>query len=1358
MVQNERERALDFTSYIIERTTNFTGREWVFQAINDWLADPDGARSFLLKGEPGSGKTAISARLSQFSQGLSSPNGLPHLTQGYLSAIHFCSARDTTWIDPLAFAGSLATQLANRYPAYLKILEDLHQEKHIEIDVKQTVQEVINGQMIGVLINVSGPSPESAFNRVVREPLKALLDGGVTDQVVILVDALDEALSYSGPPTIITLLAKTDQLSPRVRFLLTTRQEERVESQFPKVQELSLAISGDQRNQDDIQRYVEVRLQNDLQLVEKAAQVEIAQVTELIETVPRKAVGNFLYVSFLLDAMAKGIWSLTKLEGLPPGLDWLYFDSLRRIVELGKRDWFNEYRPLMGVLSAAQESLTLAQIQAFTDQSESSCIEYRRNLEQFIEEVKPQGEKGEQVAKYRLYHQSVMDFLHSKVISLNEKGVERKLENIFYLPVEEWHKHMAKVCEQGNLSIIWSDIKRDQVEQERREYARRHYIVHLYYAGTWQRLFDVLDEGVYGRAKIDPGYDPSMRLYAFDLDLGRKATSSWQWDVQEAIQLLPRLWRYTLLRYSLVSRVNNYPIEAFNAMLLLDQETKALGLAAFITDPERKAEVIILIANYVAKQQTRKREAEQLFAQAESVIATIFNGHTRVSKLIELAMALMQEHQFQEAERVISSISAEGGRARALIGLGRALAQTHQQPEAERIWHKARHISKSFLNEEGRALTLTELASALAEVQQWQEAKQMWQEAELIIVSLPDEGPVQKRTMALARLAEALAQAQQWQEARRVIASISSDSTREIVSIKLAKALAQAQQWQQAEQIIASLSSKEYQLDALTELAVALAQAQQWQQAEQIIASLSGARDTTLRPKALIGLATALIQAQQWQQAERVWAPLTREGYGAEPLIELAFALSQTHQQQEAERIWHEAERIISSNPYEDQRAVELCKLVMSLAEAQQVREAKRIWQEAEQIITSVSDNEHRVVALIRLATALAQTLQEIEAKQIWREAERLIASPSLEGKRDEAFARLAEALTQTHQWQEAERICRSISSEWVRARALTELAKALIQERQGTEAQQIWQEVKRIMASLSDDRWQAKALTELATALAQEKQPEAEQVWNEAERVSLAISSEVGRDDALSELAKALAQTKQLEEAQRICASISSWVWRDEALATLATILAQDQMWPEAEQIIASLSYDSARTKARSELATALAQAQQWDDAAQIIVSITDPWWRDRSAGQFAIALAQSQQWPEAEQIISSISSSTLQDDAWSGVAITFVQAQQWDDAERIIASISAMEKRVEALTKLAAALIQYNEYERCLHLLYHWWEQVTTKNDWEQHATTSVDALRLFPLACNFIPLYPKIGIDFYQAFNWVDNFLHG
>lgn len=56
---------LDFSAYIADRTRDFTGREWVFAEIDQWLAAPDAPRHFIIAGEPGIGKTAIAARLTQ---------------------------------------------------------------------------------------------------------------------------------------------------------------------------------------------------------------------------------------------------------------------------------------------------------------------------------------------------------------------------------------------------------------------------------------------------------------------------------------------------------------------------------------------------------------------------------------------------------------------------------------------------------------------------------------------------------------------------------------------------------------------------------------------------------------------------------------------------------------------------------------------------------------------------------------------------------------------------------------------------------------------------------------------------------------------------------------------------------------------------------------------------------------------------------------------------------------------------------------------------------------------------------------------------------------------------------------------
>ncbi len=89
-----------------------------------------------------------------------------------------------------------------------------------------------------------------------------------------------------------------------------------------------------------------------------------------------------------------------------------------------------------------------------------------------------------------------------------------------------WHKKIANWCELSSLEDIWQDAPWDVDEQGRRDYARQHYLTHLYLAKEWVQLWTVLDKGDYGRGKVR--FDPSMRFYAQDLDLGR-LSATWKW-------------------------------------------------------------------------------------------------------------------------------------------------------------------------------------------------------------------------------------------------------------------------------------------------------------------------------------------------------------------------------------------------------------------------------------------------------------------------------------------------------------------------------------------------------------------------------------------------------------------------------------------------------------------------------------------------------------------------------------------------------------------------------------------------------------------------------------------------------------
>jgi ATP-dependent Clp protease ATP-binding subunit ClpA len=57
-------KAIAFDRDIERLTEGFTGREWVFKEIDRWLQQ-DNERFFILTGEPGVGKSAIAALLTQ---------------------------------------------------------------------------------------------------------------------------------------------------------------------------------------------------------------------------------------------------------------------------------------------------------------------------------------------------------------------------------------------------------------------------------------------------------------------------------------------------------------------------------------------------------------------------------------------------------------------------------------------------------------------------------------------------------------------------------------------------------------------------------------------------------------------------------------------------------------------------------------------------------------------------------------------------------------------------------------------------------------------------------------------------------------------------------------------------------------------------------------------------------------------------------------------------------------------------------------------------------------------------------------------------------------------------------------------
>src|ERR1700694_2948621 len=165
---------INLASYMSRSTANFSGRKWVFEAIDAWLVGPKGEHRFLLTGMPDTGKTVLAVHLVRFSLGTPQPADCNQFTVSILSPWRFCSARNLL-IGPHFFAGTQASQLAARYPLFKQVHQQKSDEdRTITITSIQNIERLIGGQMtdIGIdNVNVRNIPHLDTFNRVVREML-----------------------------------------------------------------------------------------------------------------------------------------------------------------------------------------------------------------------------------------------------------------------------------------------------------------------------------------------------------------------------------------------------------------------------------------------------------------------------------------------------------------------------------------------------------------------------------------------------------------------------------------------------------------------------------------------------------------------------------------------------------------------------------------------------------------------------------------------------------------------------------------------------------------------------------------------------------------------------------------------------------------------------------------------------------------------------------------------------------------------------------------------------------------------------------------------------------------------------------
>lgn len=344
-----------FQSLITDKTEDFVGREYVFDAIQTFIGEnPKGY--FTIIGDPGMGKSAILAKyvqdtecIAHFNVQLQGPNRADQ------------------------FLESVCKQLVERYQLPYDPLPS---------------NATRDGEFLGQLLD------EVAQKRNGKP-------------VVIAVDALDEVDSASYRDA--NILYLPPHLPDGVYFIVTRRRG--VEVPFTTYAPLQLLSLLDY--QVDSQRDVRVYIQNRVNRSEKLRQ-QINQRQETIFVFTDKIVdrseNNFMYLRYVLLDLENGLYKDLSLESFPQGLQGYYEFHWRRM-GMTANPLPDAKIKIVYILGEVKQPVSRQQICDFSGEDNRTVQTVLNEWEQFLHELL----KDEQ-RRYSVYHASFRDFLHRKDI------------------------------------------------------------------------------------------------------------------------------------------------------------------------------------------------------------------------------------------------------------------------------------------------------------------------------------------------------------------------------------------------------------------------------------------------------------------------------------------------------------------------------------------------------------------------------------------------------------------------------------------------------------------------------------------------------------------------------------------------------------------------------------------------------------------------------------------------------------------------------------------------------------------------------------------------------------------------------
>jgi hypothetical protein len=265
------------------------------------------------------------------------------------------------------------------------------------------------------------------------------------ERLVIAIDALDEVQQEAGE----NLLHLPTTLPDRVYFLLTRRPYNLGKKRLsisPGVRVTELDLRDEKYatyNQEDIKEYIRFALNTDPDYINGLRNwIQICSIadTTFVEQLADKSENNFMYLRYVLPAIAKGDYNDLSLDELPDGLQEYYQNHWERMGMEAKPGQLMEI-----VLYILLEIETATPCEIIAGIAEVEECEVKKVLEdEWVEYLKKQKVEGESC--YTIYHASFLDFLKAK----REMDSKRKLFKEVNQRIVDYIER--KIEENGNIS------------------------------------------------------------------------------------------------------------------------------------------------------------------------------------------------------------------------------------------------------------------------------------------------------------------------------------------------------------------------------------------------------------------------------------------------------------------------------------------------------------------------------------------------------------------------------------------------------------------------------------------------------------------------------------------------------------------------------------------------------------------------------------------------------------------------------------------------------------------------------------------------------------------------------------------